>query len=413
MKNGVSPEGTFFFQRPNQFGVLYYLVKRHFLVFFKNKVSVLFTLMVPLVVLAVYAIFLRPMEVRQLDEAIREGLGLELSQGGEAMGLIRKVRGIADEWMFSGVLSVSCITVSLNTNTVMVHDKETGVDKDFASSPIARTTVMASYSIFNGIVTFLANLLVFYSCLIYLWGYGAILPNFWDAVGIIGITALATISATLSTFFACSFMKNSSTLASFTAIFSAAIGFLCGAYLPANMMPLPVQYVTMFFPGAYASGLFRNYFMRTPLAGLESDLIGAAQRGVLSKSPGEIQSFIQSVESDFSLEMDFFGNKVPVTIMGLVILAFIAIFLVLDIFFTPTSIQRFFKSTKALPRREEKDLPTLPENLLTKDDPSRCKASPDVKGVPASKDNFPFSQGDKTLSSKGHLVDEEDVEGKG
>ena len=71
-----------------------YLVKRHFKVFWKNHTLVLFSLMVPLVVLVVYVIFLRPMEVSQLDAAIKEGLGFEFDPENatkEALELVHKI----------------------------------------------------------------------------------------------------------------------------------------------------------------------------------------------------------------------------------------------------------------------------------------------------------------------------------
>lgn len=119
MNNSVNNESKAeLYKKPNQLSVLYYLVKRHFKVFWKNHTLVLFSLMVPLVVLVVYVIFLRPMEVSQLDAAIKEGLGFEFDPENatkEALELVHKIRGIADEWMIAGVLSVSCITVALNT----------------------------------------------------------------------------------------------------------------------------------------------------------------------------------------------------------------------------------------------------------------------------------------------------------
>lgn len=398
------------YKKPNQINTLYYLVKRHIMVFFKDKSSVLFTLMVPLVVLAVYAVFLRPMEVKQLDGVISSQLGLNFNPdtaNKEVLDLIHKVRGIADEWMISGVISVSCITVSLNTNAVMVHDKETGITKDFSSSPIDPTTTVVSYAIFNALVTFVVNLIVFFVCLIYLWGYGAILPDFVSSLAIIGIIVLSTISATLFTNFICSFINTGSTLASITAIFSAAIGFLCGAYLPASMMPRPVQYLTMFFPGAYSSGLLRNYFMATPFEELHSALLEGSKNGIISASSQEVNEFVKGVEGSFSLDMDFFGLKVSVSIMALIVLIFIGIFLILDIFFTPDSIQRFFKKSRSKRMDNSKDSLPLPEELKDSSNDSIVKLDRSVKNIPASKDNYPFNDGKKDLSSKGHLIDKD------
>lgn len=421
MNNSVNNESKAeLYKKPNQLSVLYYLVKRHFKVFWKNHTLVLFSLMVPLVVLVVYVIFLRPMEVSQLDAAIKEGLGFEFDPENatkEALELVHKIRGIADEWMIAGVLSVSCITIALNTENVMVTDKEMGITKDFASSPISGSTVTVSYAVFNAVVTFLANFIVYLICLIYLAAYGAILPDFIDGCAIVGVMLLSTISATLLVHFICSFVNSVSVLSSVTAIFSAAIGFLCGAYLPASMMPRYVQYLTMFFPGSYSSGLFRNYFMRKPLVELYQTLIDVSNSGsgLITKSEQEITAFIKGVEGDFSLELDFFGHKVPVSVMALVVLAFIAIFIILDLFFTPQAFKKYFsrksKLTKRLNKKNKDFVPTseLPVELVTDNsDKTRSEVSDDVKNVPANKDNFPFDGDEKNISSSGHIIDKDE-----
>ena len=43
--------------------VFFQLTRRHFIVFFKNKISVLYTLLVPIIIFVVYIFFLRSMEM--------------------------------------------------------------------------------------------------------------------------------------------------------------------------------------------------------------------------------------------------------------------------------------------------------------------------------------------------------------
>ena len=52
--------------------VLLALTKRHFLVFLKNWTVVLFTFLVPLVILLIYVLFLRPLEVNTIDSIIND-----------------------------------------------------------------------------------------------------------------------------------------------------------------------------------------------------------------------------------------------------------------------------------------------------------------------------------------------------
>ena len=307
------------------------LAKRHFLVFIKNPPIVLFTLMVPVVILIVYALFLRPMEISQIKPLLPE----ELINNKED---VRRVYGLVDTWMISGVLAVGCITVSLNTCNVQVKDKESGVNKDFISSPITSGSIMMSYFIFNVIVTFTVNLLVFFACVIYLAIYGAFLITTLDFFALIGILLLSTISASLITFFICSFISTESVLSSVVAIFSAGIGFVIGAYLPNSMLPKSISLLTTFFPGTYSAGLFRNYFMTSQVSQLE-ELLNTKYSGVSS-------DVIANIKTNFSFNLDFFGTNVAPGAMALAILVFIAIFLVLNLVFSSSKYLNITKVKK-------------------------------------------------------------------
>ncbi len=325
---------------PHQMGVFVSLTKRHLMVFFKNIPTVIFTLMVPVAIFAVYVIFLRQLETSTIKEALDGMIKAQststLEIGSDAYkDVLSKVYGIADCWMIAGVLAVSCITVSLNTNYIVVRDKESGVNRDFISSPIDSRVTVASYFVFNVIVTFLINFIVYLICLIYLLIYGAYMITFVDFWAIIGVLLLSTISASLITFFICSFIHTEAVLSPIVAIFSAAVGFLVGAYLPANMGPKYIGYITTFFPGTYSVGLLRNYFLTAPIKQL-----------ALSLSPYGLDSLIEELQAQFSLNIDFFGNLVSPSIMWIVLVIFSGIFGALNLIFADKNFLRITFSKK-------------------------------------------------------------------
>ena len=101
--------------------------------------------------------------------------------------------------------------------------------------------------------------------------------------------------------------------------------------------------------------------------------------------------------------------------MALVVLAFIAIFIILDLFFTPQAFKKYFsrksKLTKRLNKKNKDFVPTpeLPDELVTDNsDKIRSKVNDDVKNVPANKDNFPFDGDEKNISSSGHIIDKDE-----
>lgn len=326
----------------NQYKAFWSLTGRHLLVFLKNVPTVIFTLMVPLTVFAVYVVFLRPMEITQIKQML-EANGIvydAMTEAGERF--LHGIYGIADSWMISGVLSVSCITVALNTNYVLIRDKERGVAKDFISSPILPTTITLSYFVFNLIITFITNLLVYFICLIYLVCYGAYMISILDFFAIIGVILFSSISASLLTFFLCSFISSESIMSPIVAIVSAAIGFLIGAYLPSGSAPIYIEYITMFFSGTYSTGLFRNYFMRNQIVALKACPELSSEAG---------QKFVTNLESQFSLNLNFFGHTVSPTMMSIVILGFIVVFTVLCCVFASKNYMNFLKKKKLIRKK--------------------------------------------------------------
>jgi multidrug/hemolysin transport system permease protein len=331
---------------PNQSYVFYSLTKRHLLVFFKNIPTVIFTLMVPLAILLVYIIFLRQLETSSiktsLDAMIQESTTSSLQVGSaEYNEILKKVYGIADCWMVAGVLAVSCITVSLNANYIVVRDKESLVTRDFVSSPIHPNIIVASYFTFNVIVTFLVNFIVYLVCLLILNLYGAYMISLVDFFSILGVLFLSTISASLITFFICSFIKSESVMSPVVAIVSAGVGFLIGAYLPSNFGPKYIGYITTFFPGTYSVGLLRNFFMKTPLSLLSMKLETYGMSGL-----------VDTLGSQFSLNIDFFGTEVNPGIMVLVLFISIAIFAVLNLLF---SNHNFFRLNLTLKKKRKEN----------------------------------------------------------
>ncbi len=311
------------------------LMKRHFIVYFRNWQTVLFTMMVPLVIVLVYILFLRPLETSLVEAEIANYIAAE-NITDELLDLIC---GLVDSWMISGIMAVSCITVSLNINTLMVRDKETGITKDFLSSPIPSTTIMISYFVFNFCVTSLINMVVLFVSLIYLACSGAVMINVSSFFALIGILLLSAFASALLTFFICNFISKESVLAAVVAIFSAAIGFLVGAYLPTSMLPSGVEALTGFIHGTYSASLFRNFFMSYPIEQMLAT-------GIVT------DEVVNSLMSYFSFDIQFFGYTVSPGTQVLVLFVFCAIYLALNLIFT----QKYFFKLPKLKKKKKADV---------------------------------------------------------
>ena len=299
--------------------IFFQLTRRHLLVFFKNKVRVMYTLLVPVIIFAVYIFFLRELELSAVRNTLHDlGIAADAS-------LTKYLQTLVDSWMLSGIAALSTITVSLQTNTVFVEDKQNGVNRDFVSSPINKNVLIGSYILFNFVVTLLICLVYLVICLVYLACMNEFFLGLVDFLQIFGILLYATVSSTLMTVFICSFIKTEGTMASLIAVFSTAVGFLIGAYMPLGMLPSGVQWVCAFIPGTYACSLLRYSFMATPLAELTHYVVG-----VMQLEGGE--TLIAELTGTFGYQLEFFHVQVDVGFQAVALAVFILFFLVLNIF---------------------------------------------------------------------------------
>mgnify|MGYP003298608333 CR=1 FL=1 len=254
--------------------IYFTLTRRHFKVFFKNKVGVFFALLVPMITLIIYIIFLRQLQTKAIDMNIAEVITEKIA---DIPGVKARAHLIADAWMLSGIIAMSCISVSLNTCTIMINDRIAGVTKDFVSSPISRRSITTSYFLFNVFATFLINFCVLLVAFIYLGCVGGFHITPLHAIALIPILFLSVLSASLITCFVASFISSYNVYNSTSVIISSAAGFLIGAYMPINMLPESAQRIPLFFPGTYSAGLLRTFFIQDYIANFKSFLLSTGE----------------------------------------------------------------------------------------------------------------------------------------
>jgi len=300
---------------------LWSLVKRNIKIYLNDRMMVFFSLLAPIIVLLLYILFFTDMQMQAIELLLKdpEFAGITLTSA--------QIRGVINNWMIAGVLGISCITVSFNANTIMVRDRQYGNVNDVLASPVKRWVIYASYVLSCFIITLTICAAVFVIAAIYLACTGGFMMSFVDFLAIVGTLILSTISAALFCTLFIGFIKSEGALTAVCGVFSAIIGFLVGAYLPMNMMPSAINYISCFIPGSYSVGLFRTIFLRGPI----EQLIGKVPENVL-----------QILTSQYSLEMDFFGMKVTAGWMILVLVISIVIFSALLLIFYTSKKTNFF-----------------------------------------------------------------------
>lgn len=270
------------------------LLKRGLKIFLSDKMSVFLSLLAPLIILMLYVLFLSDIQLENIESAL-EGMPIEHGV----------MQGIVDGWMLAGVLATSCITVGFSSQTVLIGDRESGVLNDMLTSPIKRSLLNAGYIACNFVITLVITLIVLAIALIYLaatnWYLSAA-----DIGECIGILLLSVLSSSLLSGIICIFIRTQSQHGGLTGILSAAIGFFIGAYMPISIFPKAIQYMALFIHGSYSAGIFRNVFTR----------------GALEKVAELSPIVAESINANFSMNMDAFGTTIYKDDMWIILAAF-------------------------------------------------------------------------------------------
>ena len=254
------------------------LVLRNLKIFLSDRAGVFFSLLAPLIVLFLYLLFLKDVQLDSI-KAMFEGVPVDE----------QLLDNIINNWMLAGVVSVACITVSFSAQERFIKDKETGVIADIKSSPVARPVIDASYFLSNLAITVCICGIVLAVALVYVAIAGWTL-SFGDVVGLIGALLMSSLSASLVTGLISKAVKTSSQHGALVGIVSAAIGFLMGAYMPTSIL-----------------------FMR----GAIEDLGGLSEQAA------------EAIEEAYTLRLDFFGKEIGPKEIAIVFAATIALFALL------------------------------------------------------------------------------------
>ena len=143
------------------------LVARNVKLYFKDKGMFLTSLITPVILLVLYATFLRNVYV----DSFRSALDAAGASVPEAL-----LNGCVGGQLVSSLLAVSCVTVAFCSNLLMVQDKSSGARHDLTIAPVRPTVLALSYYLASLISALIIALIAASMCLVYLgltgwWGH--------------------------------------------------------------------------------------------------------------------------------------------------------------------------------------------------------------------------------------------------
>lgn len=233
---------------------LFHLTKRHFLVFMKDKLTLFFSLLGPLIVVLVFLLFLKNIQV---DAA----LGVLQQNGITGSSLKAKVTSLVLNDMFGGVMATSIITVSFAACGKIVEDKVNGISNLYLASPIRKSVLIASYILATFVTSFVINLVVYFVSLIVLGATNSFYMTAADVFMNIGLILVGVLSASTIFIVIVEGLNKTSQVAGLGTIIGAVSGFFLGAYVPLSQLGTFIKKAVLLLPGTYATNVLKEGYL--------------------------------------------------------------------------------------------------------------------------------------------------------
>ena len=218
------------------------LLKRNFILYFRNRSGVFFSLLGALISFLLYIIFLQ----KNLTDA--------WSQLPDNTNLL-------NNWLMGGTLAVTGITTSFTALTQMVQDRENQVDQDLFLTDLGSWGLQVSYLISSIIISFVMQVFMF-----------AVMSLYFKESPVIShlpeITLIMLLSSLLSSVVNILLIyrfQSVDSLGKLATIVGTTSGFLVGTYIPIGVLPDFAQIIMKCTPATYIASLYRQILMKERL----------------------------------------------------------------------------------------------------------------------------------------------------
>lgn len=218
------------------------LLKRNFILYFRNRSGVFFSLLGALISFLLYIIFLQ----KNLTDA--------WSQLPDNTKLL-------NNWLMGGTLAVTGITTSFTALTQMVQDRESQVDQDLFLTDLGSWGLQVSYLISSIIISFVMQVFMFAVMSLYFRESPVI--SYLPEIALIML--LSSLLSSLINILLIYRFQSVDSLGKLATIVGTASGFLVGTYVPIGVLPDFAQIIMKCTPATYIASLYRQILMKERL----------------------------------------------------------------------------------------------------------------------------------------------------
>lgn len=231
--------------------VLIRFIKRNILMYFRDSISVFFSLLTTIIILILMIAFLGESNINSTLNVL--GIGAD-NERLHALCLVTT-------WTISGIIVVNAVTISMTMVGFMIRDEESHNLSAFLVAPVKRCIYVAGYIIAASFVSFIMCIFTFVLGEMYIGVIGGITTSF-EEIAVVAVIIFSIIFSSASFVFLCaSLVRTNSAYAGITSVISSIIGFLAAIYIPYGAMPGWLRNTIRFIPAFQGSSALREVLL--------------------------------------------------------------------------------------------------------------------------------------------------------
>jgi multidrug/hemolysin transport system permease protein len=226
------------------------IIDRNMKKYFRNKGTVIFSLLSAFIVSSLYIFFLTDMQIEYVESAV---------------GNIDGIETMITSWIVGGFVCIPAVSVPLIMLCFKVDDIVEGKQDDLYVTSAKRIEIMLGYICSAFIVGFIMTIACFVLGEVFIISQGGFLLSFLDGLKIVGVLSLVIFTFTGLEFLIILFIKTNSMVTVANSILNVFLGFLLGLYVPIGMLGETVGNIVKAFPLLQASSIIRQIIMKKSL----------------------------------------------------------------------------------------------------------------------------------------------------
>jgi len=225
------------------------LSRRHLRLFWRDRLTVFFSLLGPLALFVLFTIFLR----KQTANLIQKGV--PGSSDADAYGM-------CDAWVFASVVALASFTASLGMLNGFVDDRVTSRFSDYLVAPVNRAELAISYVISTVVVSFVIST-IFTGCgQIWALCFGQQMMS-WRQWGLaLAAILLACVIFSAMNTFIVTFLTSQGAMGGYSVTMGVATGFLAYCFVAPSTLSTTINNVLGVLPFAQTASLIRDPLMK-------------------------------------------------------------------------------------------------------------------------------------------------------